>query len=757
MKIELKSLSMHNFLHYYGPDVETIEFPEKNIIGIMGKNGAGKSTILDALLFTLFGKDTKGKQNACLKKGGFAEAVLMSDSTTVMFKRAMNNKGSVIKSVRIGSDKEKIVPDKEYTKMVQQYIGLDHLAFINSAFITQDHLQDLGSTQPAKRLGIFKRIFSLVIYDKFKSQVEKDLDSIEKRLLPLLNEREMIGARIAQLATVKIESKEKINASLQALNDEKASKDAELTDLTAEMASLNDALSKLSSSIGKESALKSQLTSAEKELQRNEQLRAEKPNIEASIQQLEQKNEILLDGNSLDGIDAEITRYQQSRMNLEGIKQSIISINKNIDAVHNEIGSKTKTFDSRITTLRNKISEIENNGVVPFDKGKKATYRFGFLSGKASIDETLRESLHEKINQEQSVMNAFNPESSNLTMLSQELVAREGEKDAELAQLQAKVNELIENAKVEQEKLDAMDENTIKMQIETLEARRKASRQIEHDLSGLQQSLALITAQEDQAGAIRERIATLQQELESLSTVQAEFSEASSSKQKYQAKIDSLNLYLRQLEGKIKESSANLSFTTVNNKDKMQEQLDSINQDMQDLEQQKHILTLLNEAFSQKGIVNECLVKIMPYISSQASQHAITLSDGRITAIHLFKTATGVDVELSSDNETRTMQELSGGEKVMVNLAIRFAICQVLSQMTQVKVETIFLDEADMGSLDQIDDDSALDLFMTRLHTMNQYFSNIIVISQIPRVLKYFNIKYNVFRSAKGYSKIQKT
>ena len=54
----IKSLYCKNFMKFRVLDLR--EIPDKGLIGIIGENEAGKSTIGEAISFGLFGKCTRG-------------------------------------------------------------------------------------------------------------------------------------------------------------------------------------------------------------------------------------------------------------------------------------------------------------------------------------------------------------------------------------------------------------------------------------------------------------------------------------------------------------------------------------------------------------------------------------------------------------------------------------------------------------------------------------------------------------------------
>ena len=86
----IKRIKLHNIRSY--EDCE-IEFPEGSVL-LSGDIGAGKSSILLALEFTLFGLKTELPSNALLRKGkkeGYVELKLNIDDKDIIIKRTLKN------------------------------------------------------------------------------------------------------------------------------------------------------------------------------------------------------------------------------------------------------------------------------------------------------------------------------------------------------------------------------------------------------------------------------------------------------------------------------------------------------------------------------------------------------------------------------------------------------------------------------------------------------------------------------------------
>src|SRR5579859_6549523 len=227
-------LQLKNFLSY-GSELQTIDFTPHNLICLSGKNGHGKSALLDAITWAIWGKARKvsgvAKADEGLLRLGQTQMMVcldfMFNGKTYRIRREfavtygkpyaaldlgiMDEAGSVVsltdKTIKTTQDK------------IETMIGLDYESFVNSAFLRQGQSNEFSQKSPKDRKEILANILGLTRYETLrKKSLEKVRDlSVQKEMLLSLNAR--IIAELEQ-APLLIAHMNQITQSLHELEKE---------------------------------------------------------------------------------------------------------------------------------------------------------------------------------------------------------------------------------------------------------------------------------------------------------------------------------------------------------------------------------------------------------------------------------------------------------------------------------------------------------------------------------------------------------
>jgi len=195
------SLSLKNFLSY-GPELQTIHFGPYALICLSGKNGHGKSALLDAMTWAVWGQARKmaGAMRAdesLLRLSEYEMLVIFefaSNGYRYRVKREFvrsGNKGiATLDFGLLSEESEKTIAltgktIRETQATIEKIIGLDFETFVNSAFLRQGGAGEFCRKSPRERKEILARILSLDHYEMIKkSALEKVKNtSIERDLI----------------------------------------------------------------------------------------------------------------------------------------------------------------------------------------------------------------------------------------------------------------------------------------------------------------------------------------------------------------------------------------------------------------------------------------------------------------------------------------------------------------------------------------------------------------------------------------------
>jgi exonuclease SbcC len=188
---------MKNFMPYR-ENVPTLDFTGIHLLSICGDNGNGKSAIIDALTWALWG-ETRAKrdddlihQNANEMEVEFEFAVGEQHYRIIRKHSRPKRKGASGQSsltFQIAAENSFRSMDGDSIPQTQQKIidvlHMDYSTFTNSAFLRQGHADEFTTSSPAKRKQVLVNILGLSYYDGFETQA-KDI----------VRQREMLRAQL---------------------------------------------------------------------------------------------------------------------------------------------------------------------------------------------------------------------------------------------------------------------------------------------------------------------------------------------------------------------------------------------------------------------------------------------------------------------------------------------------------------------------------------------------------------------------------
>jgi exonuclease SbcC len=195
-------LALRNFMPYRD-GVPPLNFNGIHTACIAGDNGNGKSALIDAMTWALWGK-TRAKSDDDLIHQGQSEAEVEFDFTVggqayrIIRKHSRPKRragsGKTILDFQIASDGGfRSISADSITQTQQKIIDtlhMDYTTFINSAYLRQGHADEFTNQPPNKRKEVLGNILGLAVYDRLE-EVAKDRarqHEMEKERLELSTE-----------------------------------------------------------------------------------------------------------------------------------------------------------------------------------------------------------------------------------------------------------------------------------------------------------------------------------------------------------------------------------------------------------------------------------------------------------------------------------------------------------------------------------------------------------------------------------------
>ncbi|MDR3222755.1 MAG: SMC family ATPase [Methanobrevibacter sp.] len=175
----IEKLILKNFKSYLDT---TVDF-QQGINMVIGENGAGKSTILEAISFALFKKHTgilndliKLDKDKEVEKRRKMSVTLEFRANGVLYRVKRERSKTSSKALLFMEDKDSLIEDNDFVRMVsgdnevnkeiQNIINLDSELFLNAIYIKQGEIANLISKTPSERKKLISKLLGVESLEK---------------------------------------------------------------------------------------------------------------------------------------------------------------------------------------------------------------------------------------------------------------------------------------------------------------------------------------------------------------------------------------------------------------------------------------------------------------------------------------------------------------------------------------------------------------------------------------------------------------
>ncbi len=200
-------LTVKNFL-CYGEDVPPLDFEGIHVACLCGQNGHGKSALLDAITWALWGK-ARGRTQEELIRYGYSDMLVelefMARDTHYraarrhsVSGRSRRRQGATDLQLQIysGEGFHPITANsvRETQAKIEQITGMDYDTFINSAFLLQGRADEFTNKTAGERKEVLAKILGLDLYDRLQDKAKGLAD--EKRVAASIIESDLERMRL---------------------------------------------------------------------------------------------------------------------------------------------------------------------------------------------------------------------------------------------------------------------------------------------------------------------------------------------------------------------------------------------------------------------------------------------------------------------------------------------------------------------------------------------------------------------------------
>jgi exonuclease SbcC len=377
-------LELQNFLGF-GTEAPPLDFEQFDVACLSGGNGEGKSALLDAMTWALWGEARKssGKRkpdDELIRIGSrHMEVTLTFDleasryRVTRSFSRSATGKttSSDLEFQLYDPGKDTYRPltgstQRETQGRIEDTLGLDYDTFINSAFLLQGRSDEFTNKSPSQRKEILVSILNLSRYEALEERARDRWREAKQR-------QQRIEAEVERLATT-LEDVPEWREQREEVQSELAAKQDSLNELRDREKKLTQEYANLEA---KAREIESAETSIEELTNRIEELENEQESLERRIAEAED----LLD--KTDEIEATYDRFQrleEEREVLEEERERHRAVEKRLQEAKSTLQERTNDLERRLDRLK-----VERKGLTETLEECEAK-----LENRPAIEERLR-------------------------------------------------------------------------------------------------------------------------------------------------------------------------------------------------------------------------------------------------------------------------------------------------------------------------------------------------------------------------------
>jgi len=198
-------LQLRNFLSYGDNPPQEIDLQGVHMAALVGNNGAGKSALLDAITWALFGKARSNRNEQLLRQGSNEMSVTFEFEVEGQLYRVRRRFSRKHKPHEVSLEQwdgkrwRPIVTESKVRaneEEIQRLLGMDYDTFVNTVFMPQGRSGEFMNLDPSERRDLLAQLLGLEAYEKLAqkarerakvlsgqiSESEKHLKDIESEL-----------------------------------------------------------------------------------------------------------------------------------------------------------------------------------------------------------------------------------------------------------------------------------------------------------------------------------------------------------------------------------------------------------------------------------------------------------------------------------------------------------------------------------------------------------------------------------------------
>lgn len=676
----LKSIVLRNFRKFKNT---VIEFPD-GVIGIVGLNGVGKSTIFEAVSWALYGPVAARTSADQIKRQGAEtldpcrvelEFIFEEDSYRVV--REMLGKNLTTQATATINGKIAATGADAVTRYIQKKLGMDFKSFFTSIFAKQKELNALSTMNPSERRPLILRMLGIDSLDEVIKEIRSDkrnkdalIDQIGNNLL------DESGKEKSEIYKQKIKNK----------SDKLKDIDKEIRDSKEKVEKAKKELKKLEKSYFDKKKNYEKLKDKKDKLSEKKELFEIKKKLEEQIKELKKK---------IESRNQFLSKENKKLETFKKLKNDIELTEKKL----NETNSKLEEFVKIIEKKKTLIDRIKDD-IFEIQLKKKDIEKLGPDASCPTCERVLSDQYNLLLKKFDSEIKEKQKQTKDYLT---EIEKRMEDKEKILREKEALVKRenYLRKQFIEKERIETTIENVLK----ELDQEKKDLKNFENKMK----EIGFVHFEPKEFESVKKQIENFYREYQKSLDV---FNNKKD-------KLSELNLSLEKKQGEKKLIDQEIK----NFKDKISE-LEKLKKQLK--EEKKAVIYLGKLSDIMSDFRTHLISRIRPILSSYSSDFFSRLTDGKYLEIELDE---DYNLMIYDTNDVYGIQRFSGGEEDLANLCLRLAISEVITDRAGGVFNFIILDEI-FGSQDS----NRRQNIMKALNELSSKFRQIFLITHVEDV-----------------------
>jgi len=676
----LKTLTLKNFRKFKNA---TLEFPD-GVTGVIGLNGAGKSTIFEAIAWVLYGSvaartsvDEIRRINVISSESCRVELDFVFEGDTYRIVREMSGKSLTTSATVTVNGKIAATGADIVSKYIQKKLSMDFKSFFTSIFAKQKELNTLSTMVSSERRPLILRMLGIDSLDEVIKEIKSD-----KR------EKENFIEKISQDLTDK-NGKDKIEVYKEEINKfdrEKKENEGLIKKSKEELSSISKQLVILEKNCIKTKDNFEKINNKKEELSEKKIQFEEKEKISEELKELNNK------------ISERKKLIDQQKKNFDKfikVDSDIIASEKRINELKNKIEELIKKIEQKKT-----IVDRLNNDIKDFLLKKQKIEQIGPNAKCPTCERVLADQYKNLIENYDADILKKEKEIELLINQIKDLKKEKERFSREEQAFQKKKNYLQVQIR-EKEKIKTTIQNiNTEIDKETIELKNKEKRfNVLKPITFDKKEFMLVTKQVDEFFKL--------------------FKSALEERDSKKDEVNSLKIAIER-----KESDRKLISQKIQN---LKEKISELEDSKIKIKEEKIVvqhLGMLSEVMS--NFRTNLISRIRPTLSSYSSDFFDKLTDGKYRELELDE---NYNLLVFDNGVYYGIQRFSGGEEDLANLCLRLAISEVITERAGGVFNFIILDEI-FGSQDMFRRQN----IMKALNGLSSKFRQIFLITHVDDV-----------------------